>query len=110
MDDTQNPFGGSGDSSVEQLREQVKSLQVLLSGVLVILILFGFCLNVYFFRDISLENRSLALSEKALAEHGFNMTQAADFWTKLKEFAKTHPDFAPIVAKYNISFAPTGKE
>jgi len=110
MDDSQSSFGGTTNTGVEQLREQVKSLQLLLSGVLVILILFGFCLNVFFFRDISLENRSLEQNEKFLAEHGFNMAQAADFWAKLKEFSKTHPDFAPILAKYNISFTNAAKE
>jgi hypothetical protein len=108
MDDIQDSFSGTRNSGVEQLREQVKSLQLLLSGVLAILILFGFCLNVYFFRDISLENRQLEQSQEFVKEHGFNMAEAAEFWNKLNEFAKTHPDFAPIISKYNISIGNTG--
>jgi hypothetical protein len=41
-------------------------------------------------------------ANQILTEYNRNLPMMQDFVKKLNEYAKTHPDFAPIAAKYRL--------
>jgi len=113
MSDTEKTsFESSGGPGVEELRSEVQSLRTILSCSLLLLFVFSFCVNIFLFRQTSMVSGQLAQVNQLLsawASGGPAQAQAIDFWGKLNEFAKTHPDFTPIINKYSsyINVHPT---
>ena len=102
----------TGGSSVEELRSEVQSLRTILSCSLLLIFVFSFCVNIFLFRQTSMVSGQLAQANQlisAWANGGPAQAQAIDFWSKLNDFARTHPDFMPIINKYSpyINVHPT---
>jgi len=99
MNETENKFEATGDMVNDGLENEVQSLRALLSASLVILIIFSLCVDVYLFKQVSLLNGDTAMT-KLQMEQIFPSAQASDLWNKLNDYAKTHPDFESVIAKY----------
>jgi hypothetical protein len=94
--------------SVQHLQQQVESLRGLLIGALMALFLLSVAVNLFLFRQDSLVRKELAAARTAsrnmLSDYETNkrpLIQA--FVSKLQDYAKTHPDFNPVLQKYNLS-------
>jgi len=104
MNETEGSFKSPGDSGVEELRNDVESLRTSVTMALFFLFIFSFCVNVFLFRQATAMGAQAAqarLMVTSWAAGSPMQIQAADFWNKLAEFSKTHPDFVPIMNKYS---------
>jgi hypothetical protein len=99
MNETENKFEATGDIVNDGLQNEVQSLRALISASLVILIMFSLCVDVFLIKQVSLLNGDTVVT-KARTEQLFPTAKASDLWNKLNEFAKTHPDFETVIAKY----------
>jgi hypothetical protein len=98
MDETEPMLEPTAESRVETLQGELQALRTLVTISLILLIVFSFCVNVFLFRQVAMARAQVTQAE--LFIQGFNTTEVADFWNKLSDFSRTHPDFAPIWAKY----------
>jgi len=99
MNETENKFEAAGEVMNDGLQGEVQSLRALLSASLVILVMFSLCLDVYLIKQVSLLNTQTAMT-KQQTEEIFPTAKASDLWNKLNDYAKTHPDFESVIAKY----------
>ena len=88
---------------VEELREELNSLRILLSVSLILLIVFGFCVDRYLFKQISLLGEQTKVPQQQVDKFAtqYNLARASEFWNNLVVYSKSHPDFVPILAKYS---------
>lgn len=100
----------STESSNENVRAEVQSLRAMLSVALLLLFIFSFCVNVFLFRQVTAVSAQLAQAQQLVAnfQKGGGYTQGAELLSRLNEYARTHPDFAPILQKYNFHITTTG--
>jgi hypothetical protein len=98
-------------------REQFTALRHLVVSVMVLLMVVSGTFNLYLWkrwRDASRELDGLRPQAAQIAQTVANIQKVEvpamqDFVRKITEYGRTHPDFAPILAKYNIKpAAPTG--
>ncbi len=101
MNEPENTFQPGG-SEAQQLRAEIASLRSLLSAALIILFVFSACVNFYLRKQTSIlmvpMNEAQAMVNRY--ENG-GSAQILDFWNKMNEYARTHPDFVPIINKYS---------
>lgn len=99
MDETN--IDSSSDANVRRLQEEVRSLRTLLICALAVMLLFSACINTYLTRQARMIKAQVDEAEKVVAEFGsFGAPWANNFWNKLLDYSKTHPDFTPIIEKY----------
>jgi hypothetical protein len=96
---------GAPASEVEDLREEVQSLRVLLAAALCILIVLSVCVDGYLFKQVSMVRSDVNMAQDVVKR--FDLAKAREFWAKLTEYSRSHPDFAPVVAKYKPYAAQT---
>jgi hypothetical protein len=96
----------------EELRERCASLQQQINSLLFALLLVSGTFSIYLYVQDRLTSREL----QAIKGPATQMMQSFDqtekprieaFVSKLVEYGKTHPDFAPIIEKYKMSVAST---
>jgi hypothetical protein len=90
---------------VAELAERVDSLQNLISKVLLLLLMVSGTLATFIYWQLRMASRELENGRqqvKKLAE------QQQAVLHSLSEFARTHPDFTPIIAKYIKPNGTTG--
>ena len=96
------PISSSSDSSTVSLQNEIQSLRTLLLGTLVLVILLSGSLNIYMLRQAGLANVQVVEAKKFLDDYNNNSgPMAREFWIKLTEFGRTHPDINPILSKYS---------
>jgi len=106
MDLPVSPNVGVAESD---LQEQLRSLRTLLTAVLAAMLCLGGALFVFLFRQVSNLNRQLAESTKMVNEFQTNTLPKINWFVQsLQSFAKTNPDFNPILAKHNLLPPPAG--
>jgi len=94
--------------SVEQLQQQVQSLQRLLGLVLAATLLLGASVTVFLWGQQRILKSQLRDSTTIVNEHDTkSLPMLTNFVASLQAYGKTHPDFAPLVDKYGLK-APTG--
>jgi len=98
MNEFENKPDAAIDPTVQELREELHSLRTLVSTSLIVLIVFVCCLNFFLMRQASTVRNEVTRNESFLAEFG---PWAKTVWDRLKDYSKTHTDFAPIISKYN---------
>jgi hypothetical protein len=89
------------------LQAQYDALRHLVVSVLILVIVISGTFNIYLLRQWRSTSKDLAgirpQAAQMIADYqkvsGPMMT---DFVKKITEYGRTHPDFAPILAKYNI--------
>ncbi len=98
MDEIEPMLEPTADARVESLQGELQALRTLVTISLILLIAFSFCVDVFLFRQAAMARAQVAQAQQFV--QGFNTTEVADFWNKLSDFSRTHPDFAPVWAKY----------
>lgn len=108
MDNTENTPAPTDKTA--ELQHQVDSLRQLVGSVLVIVFILAGALNIYFWRQLRAVNSELTPLKKQSAEITAEMTKvnnaANEFARRLVEYGKTHPDFMPVLNKYNLHEVP----
>lgn len=94
-------------SQLKALQEQSESLRQLVSALLLVLLLVSGTLTIFLGRQWRFTKSEIDLlspqAGQILNEFNRNVPLMQDFVRKLNDYAKTHPDFAPIAAKYRLS-------
>jgi hypothetical protein len=98
MNESGNEFAADAASKVEELQNDLQWLRTLVSIALILLGLFGVSVDIFLLRQASLLRAQLTQAETM--EDNFNAAAPTKFWIRLNEYARTHPDFAPTIAKY----------
>lgn len=99
----------SGNSD---LQAQVEALQHLVNSVLILVVVLSGTLNIYFLRQWRTVSKDLAgvrpQASQMIAEYQkVSAPLMNDFVRRITDYGRTHPDFAPILAKYNLKPATT---
>jgi hypothetical protein len=109
METIENQTPSSPDLS--QLREQYESLRGLVVSALVLLIVLSVSFDLFLLRQLKFTRAELAAirpqASQIIADYQAGSARAMDeFVRKITEYGQTHPDFAPILAKYGIKPTP----
>jgi len=95
------PLPAASEPTLESLAQGQEALRTALHITLVMIIILTGSLFVFFLREVSLARRKVAELTQVVTEYEKNAVPLMeDFRTKLQVFARTHPDFAPVYAKY----------
>lgn len=102
-----SPTSAPANSEVSDLRTQCEQLQQLVSSLLLILIVVSGTLSIFLLRQWRFVHAELGgmrpAAAQLLTEHTNTLAFTQDFLKKLAEYGRTHPDFAPITAKYRLN-------
>lgn len=72
-------------------------------AVLLALLLMGAGVGGFLWRQVTLINLQVTQARQVVADYQTNVLPKINvFVTNLQAFAKNNPDFAPILAKYNL--------
>jgi hypothetical protein len=101
MNETERSLDVPSEPALAELQDEVQALKRLVSMIVFLLILVTFSVDVYMMRQVTTVNRELAGAQNVIDDFNKRVAPAAgEFWTKLNEYGKSHPDFAPVLAKY----------
>jgi hypothetical protein len=86
---------------------QLDGLRSLMVSVLILIVIISGTFNIYLLRQWRTTSKDLAAVRPQAAQIIAEYQQKSgplmkDFVNKLTEYGRTHPDFAPILAKYQI--------
>lgn len=97
-------------TEVNNVQAHFDALQHLVVSILILVVVISGTLNIYFLRQWRTVSKDLAAirpqATKMIAD--YQKTSAPlmnDFVKKLTDYGRTHPDFAPLLAKYNLQTA-----
>ena len=98
---TPAPSGGN------DLQAQFDALRHLVVSLLILVVVISGTLNIYLLRQWRTTSKDLAgirPQAKQMVDEYQNKSGPFmnDFVQKITEYGRTHPDFAPILAKYNL--------
>jgi hypothetical protein len=104
----ENPESQSSvQAQLSALQQQHESLRQVVSALLLVLLLVSCTLTIVLRRQWRFTNNEMGLispqATQIVTEYKRNAPMMQDFVRKLNDYAKTHPDFAPIAAKYRLS-------
>lgn len=103
---TPPPDSANFVQAFETLRKQFQT-------TLIVLIILSGAINLYLLRQFTVLRKEIATVEpqvKQMAADYERVTKPLvnSFLKQLTDYAQTHPDFRPVLAKYNIQGAQTG--
>jgi len=92
---------------VNDLQAEVDSLRHLVVSILILLIVVSGTLSIYLLRQWRTTSREVAAIRPQVAQMAgiYQRDEAAwmqDIVKKFTEYGRTHPDFMPLLAKYNL--------
>jgi hypothetical protein len=98
-------------TSANDLQAQCDSLQHLVVSLLILVLVLSGTLNIYLLRQWRTVSKDLggvrAQAGQMIAEYQkVSAPLMNDFVKKITDYGRTHPDFAPILAKYNLKPSP----
>lgn len=103
-DPSSSPFSSGAPSSevtLETLAQSYQSLRMAFNVSLVLVGVLSASLSIFFIRELSIARRQTNELNSSIAEYERTAVPLLeDFRTKLQAFTASHPDFAPIYAKY----------
>jgi len=109
MDNLENK--PSGQSEMADLQEQCASLRHLVVSLLVLVLVVSGTLTIFLLRQWRFTQTELNAVRPQVAQMITDYSKANpqinEFLKNLSDYSKTHPDFAPILAKYVRPNAPT---
>jgi hypothetical protein len=83
--------------------DQLNSLRMLLAAMLAAMLCFGGASLFFLYRQVSALNRQRTENTRMVNDFQTNtLPRITWFIGSLQTFAKTNPDFTPILAKYNF--------
>jgi hypothetical protein len=108
MDTLENP--SATQSELTELKAQCTSLRQLLGGLLVLMIVISGTLNIYLWRQYRMTGAELRMLRPQVGQlvadyQRVSAPAITEFLKKLNDYEKTHPDFTPILVKYNLKAA-----
>jgi len=87
----------------EDLKETCASLRHQLNSALILLLVVSATLTIFFLRQVSISRKDRDSLRPVIADYQTNAIPALnEFTAKLREYAKSHPDVVPILAKYGV--------
>jgi negative regulator of genetic competence, sporulation and motility len=90
-------------TGTEDLRETCATLRYQLNSALILLLIVSSTITVFFLRQSTLARKDRDYLSQTVADYQENAVPALnEFAAKLREYAKTHPDVVPILAKYGV--------
>jgi hypothetical protein len=96
----------NGLNPAGDLHQEIQSLRTLVVGALMALLMLSVAVNVFLWRQTVLVRDELAnvrkIANGLAAEFEKKAVLINTFLTGLREYTKDHPDFAPILQKYNV--------
>ena len=101
-------------TEVNNVQAHFDALQHLVVSILILVVVISGTLNIYFLRQWRTVSKDLAAirpqATKMIADYQkVSGPLMNDFVKKVTDYGRTHPDFAPVLAKYNLqTAAPTG--
>jgi len=94
-------------SEMEEMKAQYEDLRQLVVTGLVILFFISCVFNLFLWRQLKFASTDLALiqpqANQIINNYVKDTPVMMELVRKLAEYGKTHPDFAPISAKYGLS-------
>jgi hypothetical protein len=101
--DNQTPV----QSNANDLQAQFDGLRHLVVSILILVVVISGTLNIYLLRQWRTASKDLAAirpqAAQMIAEYQrVSAPLMTDFVKKITEYGRTHPDFAPILAKYGL--------
>jgi hypothetical protein len=84
------------------LNDQVAALQRQVFALLLALVVVSGTLTVYLYRQASILGKDIASDEQRIAAVNQGETIMVSLANQLAAYAKTHPDIAPLLAKYGV--------
>ena len=98
------PASSTPASDEQNLRAQVDSLLKLFSATLVVLLIISGALNLFLLRQMMTVRKDVMTMGPTVVNYEKNdLPQLQNFVALLQNYAKTHPDFVPVLAKYGLS-------
>jgi hypothetical protein len=113
MDEIENkPVSAAADDSSD-LREQIESLRHLVGSILILLVIVSGTLTIYLKRQVKTitdevdgfrpgATNAIAIFQKQ------QKPAMEEFAKKIQQYGQTHPDFAPVLAKWDPVFVAWG--
>jgi hypothetical protein len=90
-------------STIEELQQQVRTLQTFFIATLAVLVLLSGSLNLFVLRQVSLVSKQSEETQKFVTEyHSNSVPVITEFVKKLTAAAKTNTEVARLLTKYNI--------
>jgi hypothetical protein len=94
-------------TELQELRTECQTLRQIVSALLVLVLLVTGALDIYLLRQwrmarAELQRRGPQITQFVAEYNRVSAPAIADFVKRLVDFSKTHPDFGPILARYNI--------
>jgi hypothetical protein len=93
------------------LNPEIRALRSQVFTLLVALVVIAGTLAVYLFRQASSEGKDIAAikpeAQQVIAAYNKNQAVITSFVNQLVVYGETHPDFRPVLAKYNLGTART---
>ena len=109
---SQTPSAPANPSELAELKQICADLRWQAHTLRIALLIVASVLSALFWLEVRRKNQTLTLLRPQEAQiMEINKVQdpaATRFISQLVEFAKTHPDFVPILKKYPIQSPPTG--
>ena len=102
LENKPSPQPGAND-----LQAQYDALRHLVVSVLILVVVMSGTLNIYFLRQWRSTSKDLAAIRPQASQMITEYQKVTgplmnDFIKKITEYGRTHPDFAPIMAKYGL--------
>jgi hypothetical protein len=99
-------------TGVNDMQARYDALQHLIVSILILVVVISGTLNIYFLRQWRTVSKDLAgirpQAAQMIAEYQkVSAPLMTDFIKKITEYGRTHPDFAPVMTKYNLKPAGT---
>jgi len=94
-------------SELTELRSQYASLRHTVGGLLVLVIVISGTFNIYLWRQFRMTRAELRVLRPEVGQlvadyQRVSVPAITDFLKKLNDYERTHPDFTPILLKYNL--------
>jgi predicted protein tyrosine phosphatase len=94
--DTIEPQGGE-----KELQQSLRSLRTLVNLTVVALIILSGSLSIFFLREVSHARRQIRELTRMVDDYNRTSAPLMDTFThQLQDFARSHPDFRPILHRY----------
>ena len=100
-------------TEANDLQAQLDALRHLVVSILVLLVVISGTLNIYLLRQWINTSKDLAgvrpQAAQLIADYQKSAPMMDDFVKRVIDYGQTHPDFAPVLAKYGLKpAAPAG--
>jgi hypothetical protein len=109
MSEFEQTSRGQSGSGMTELQDELRSLRTLLSASVALLIIFSCSMDFYLLKQVSAVGIQIKASNDYLdAEvHNFNTPMAIEYWNRLVQYSRSHPEFVPIINKYQPALGQT---